>query len=137
MPLIIITGKPCTGKTTFARALVEYLKSRNLAQVELVNEESLNITKKEGYKNSFAEKNTRGAIKGATDHKLNAGCYLVVDSLNYIKGYRYELYCTARTFRTPHCVIWVGCKDETSDTWNHARLEAGGDGFDTKMYVIF
>jgi protein KTI12 len=133
MPLIIITGKPCTGKTTFAKMLVEHLRSEGKSNVELVNEESLLISKKDGYKSSFAEKGTRGALKGATDHKLNSDCYVVVDSLNYIKGYRYELYCAARTFRTPHCVIWVGCSDEISSEKNQARLDAGHDGYDTKM----
>ena len=134
MPLIIITGKPCTGKTTFAKQLVEHLlKTNSENNVALVNEESLLIKKKEGYKNSFAEKETRGALKGATNHKLNTDCYVVVDSLNYIKGYRYELYCSTRTFRTPHCVIWVGCNDSVSTQWNTARLESGGDGFDEKM----
>ena len=132
MPLIIVTGKPCTGKTTFSRELVDFLRSSG-KDVELVNEESLHITKVEGYKNSFAEKGTRGALKGATDHKLNADCFVVVDSLNYIKGYRYELYCAARTFRTPHCVVWVGCNDSTSTQWNQARVDAGNDGYDKKM----
>lgn len=133
MPLIIVTGKPCTGKTTFARKLVEHLKSTTNASVELVNEESLNISKKDGYKTSFAEKGTRGALKGASDHRLNSECYVIVDSLNYIKGYRYELYCTARTFRTPHCVVWVGCNDETSNQWNQTRIDNGSDAYDPKM----
>ena len=112
MPLIIISGKPCTGKTTFATLLVEYLKSRsnNQVNIELINEESLKINKLDGYKSSSDEKNTRGLIKSATNHKLNSECYVIVDSLNYIKGYRYELYCAARTFRTPHCVVQVCCK---------------------------
>lgn len=133
MPLIIITGKPCTGKTTFAQRLVDHLKQTTNSSVELVNEESLNISKKEGYKNSFAEKGVRGALKGASDHRLNSECFVIVDSLNYIKGYRYELYCTARTFRTPHCVVWVGCNDDTATQWNQARIDAGGDAYDVKM----
>lgn len=132
MPLVIITGKPCTGKTTFAKLLAEDLIARGKT-VDLVNEESLSINKKEGYKSSFAEKATRGALKGATDHKLNAENFVIVDSLNYIKGYRYELYCAARTFRTPHCVIWLGCSDSESSAWNEKRIADGGDGYDTKM----
>jgi protein KTI12 len=134
MPLIIIAGKPCTGKTTFSKALVEHLSQNDGATaVTLVNEEALNITKKDGYKNSFAEKGTRGRIKGLTDHKLNAESYVIVDSLNYIKGYRYELYCSARTFRTPHCVIWVGCDDTTSMQWNQGRIDRDEDAYDVKM----
>jgi len=133
MPLIIITGKPCTGKTCFAESLVAHLKETGKTNVELINEESLNISKKDGYKSSFAEKGTRGALKGASDHKLNTECFVIVDSLNYIKGYRYELYCTARTFRTPHCVVWVGCNDNVSTQWNEERIASGKDGYDPKM----
>ena len=71
MPLIIISGKPCTGKTTFAFQLIEYLKLRtnNQANVELINEESLHISKLEGYQNSSNEKNTRGLIKSSIGGK--------------------------------------------------------------------
>ena len=113
MPLVIVAGKPCTGKTNVANSLVEFLKQNGAKNVELVNEEYLNISKADGYKSSFDEKNTRGSIKSAADHKMNADCFLVVDSLNYIKGYRYQLYCSARTFRTAHCVLWVACPDST------------------------
>jgi len=134
MPLIIITGKPCTGKTGFATRLSDYLLSRNqTVHVALVNEESLHISKTDGYATSFAEKTTRGAIKSAADHALSADCYLIVDSMNYIKGYRYELYCTARTFRTAHCVVWVGCSDPISTQWNNDRLERNMDGYDPKV----
>jgi hypothetical protein len=45
------------------------------------------------------------------DRRLSADSVVVLDSLNYIKGFRYELYCSARTFRTPHCVVWVAAGD--------------------------
>ncbi len=37
MPLIIICGLPCVGKTRFANQLAEYFKSKD-RKVELVNE---------------------------------------------------------------------------------------------------
>jgi hypothetical protein len=52
-----------------------------------------------------AEKITRGSLKAAVDHALNAQTIVVLDSLNYIKGFRYELYCSARQESTPHCVV--------------------------------
>jgi protein KTI12 len=133
MPLILIAGNPCTGKTTFANKLVDYLKSRGVSNIELINEEHLKITKQSGYKTSFNEKSTRGLLKSAADHKLNTECYVIVDSLNYIKGFRYELYCSARTFRTPHCVVWVECDENDANTWNSERMELTGDGYDDVM----
>ena len=133
MPLILLCGNPCTGKTTFAKRLVEYLQEKGLTNVELINEESTNIDKKEGYKTTFREKSTRGALKSAVDHKLNADCYVILDSLNYIKGYRYELYCSARSFRTPHCVIWVECDESTAERWNKDRLDSNLNAYSPEV----
>ncbi len=43
--------------------------------------------------------------------------------MNYIKGYRYELYCISRSVRTPHCVVWVECEDSISTILNNARSD--------------
>ena len=121
MPLIIVCGNPCSGKTTFSKYLKEYLSSKSIVNVVIVNEEILNISKQVGYSNSSTEKSTRGSLKSAVDQQLNSESYLIIDSLNYIKGFRYELYCCSRTFRTPHCVVWVECLEGVSDRWNEER----------------
>ena len=41
----------------------------------------------------------------AVDHALDAHTVVVLDSLNYIKGFRYQLYCAARAESTQHCVV--------------------------------
>lgn len=57
-----------------------------------------------------AEKETRGSLRAAVDHALNAKTVVVLDSLNYIKGFRYQLYCAARAESTQHCVVrFVRC----------------------------
>ena len=33
---------------------------------------------------------------------------VIADGLNYIKGYRYELYCIARTASAAYCCAWIG-----------------------------
>jgi protein KTI12 len=121
MPLIIICGNPCTGKTTFTNSLASFLINHGIEKVEVVNEELLGINKAEGYKTSSIEKSTRGSLKSNTDHRLSGQSFVIVDSLNYIKGFRYELFCSARTFRTPHCVVWVECPTQTADAWNEIR----------------
>lgn len=50
MPLVIVTGRPATGKTTVAEHLVHFLRTqKKYCDVELVNEESLQIQKASGY----------------------------------------------------------------------------------------
>jgi protein KTI12 len=133
MPLLIVCGYPCCGKTTFSYQLAEYIKKETQNDVYVINEESENISKISGYSSSFAEKGTRASIKSAVNNKLNNNSYVIVDALNYIKGYRYELYCMARSLRTSHCVCWVVTDESLSEFWNKARQELDKDHYDLDM----
>ena len=54
MPLIIISGYPCTGKTTFAEYLVKKLKLlKDSDKIFLINEESLHLNREEFYQGNF------------------------------------------------------------------------------------
>lgn len=44
--------------------------------------------------------------------------------MNYIKGFRYELHCSARQENTQHCVVWVQTEPEKAAEWNASRPEA-------------
>jgi len=48
----------------------------------------------------------------------------VFDTLNNIKGYRYELWCIAKAAGTRYCVLWVHTPAETCRAWNAARPTA-------------
>lgn len=133
---MIISGFPCCGKTTFAHRLVEYLKGQGLDKIKLINEESESISKHDGYQDTFNEKKARGALKSAVDHALDTECVVILDSMNYIKGYRYELFCLAKTLRTPHCCVWVESDDTLSEEWNSARKAAdGAAGYDASIML--
>jgi len=47
---------------------------------------------------------------------------VILDGGNYIKGWRYQLYCEAKAVRTPHCVVHVGTPVETARGINGERL---------------
>ena len=135
MPLIIITGHPVVDKTRYSTSLHTYLKSKGVECV-LLNEEILSIAKSSGYKDSHAEKSTRGVLKSAVHHNLSSEVYVIIDSLNYIKGFRYELFCIAKTLKTPHCCVWIQCDEKISTVWSqHQREENEGDGFDDNMLI--
>ena len=85
MPLIVVCGKPCVGKTQFSNKLYSYLQSKS-CKVYLINEESEKISKLKGYENSLAEKSTRATLKSQVNHKLTTDSYVIIDALNYIKG---------------------------------------------------
>jgi len=46
---------------------------------------------------------------------LSADDIVVLDSGNYIKGWRYQLHCEAKALATPCCVVHVGPKDGTPE----------------------
>jgi len=93
--------------------------------VSIVNDESLHINRSEDYKDSKAEKNTRGVIKAAVEREISKDTVVICDSLNYIKGYRYELFCSARAVGTPSCVVWLDIEKEQA-------LERNSNNPDTK-----
>jgi protein KTI12 len=70
---------------------------------------------------SFSEKQTRGKVKAAVERLVSKDAVVIADSMNYIKGYRYELYCVARAMRTPHCVVYCDTPIDTVKEWNSKR----------------
>jgi protein KTI12 len=56
---------------------------------------------------------------------LSQGDIVVCDAAggNYIKGWRYQLYCEAKAVRTPNCVVHVGTAVDKARAINEARLK--------------
>jgi tRNA uridine 5-carbamoylmethylation protein Kti12 len=168
MPSLIITGHPCSGKTTLAIKLREIaLKHPSIDHVIIINEESEGLGRhgdSEGdghrnddkndagatsgssqqqhplresyYTNQLAEKQTRGTLKAAFDRVVGRkdtlfGCggggdstpskrrtLVILDSMNYIKGFRYELHCISKAAGEQHGVLWVLNRRAAVEEWN-------------------
>ena len=127
MPCLVLTGHPSVGKTTIAHLLAERAKvhpSNCIQEVIIINEESVCVdrTKRECYINSHAEKSTRSSIKAEIDRSLsNPNRLVICDSLNYIKGYRYELHCLSKATKQRHGVLWVLNSPTVAQAWNDKR----------------
>jgi tRNA uridine 5-carbamoylmethylation protein Kti12 len=142
MPCIILTGHPSSGKTTVAkllrdRALLlqqhQQQSGRLIDQVILINEESeceSFPTKNDCYQTPIAEKATRATLKAAFDRVVGDSSLtptqrkrrlIIFDSLNYIKGYRYELYCISKAAGEVHGVLWVLNKPQLVREWNSKK----------------
>lgn len=156
MPLIIITGIPCSGKTTRTSELKEYFINKG-KNVEVINE--IDIVTKRGFdRNKFYagqilfyfatyfnfsflkqniqiiftlltfidsknEKSVRSDIKSMIQRMLNTNDILIIDGSNYIKGYRYEIYCITKLYKTPQCIIFCDIPIEHAWLWNERRSE--------------
>lgn len=129
MPLIVITGNPCSGKTSRSLELKEYFEKRlrNGQNVEIVSETDAII--KAGYdKNVFyadskKEKAIRSAMKSDIQRRLNTHDLLIFDGSNYIKGYRYEIYCMTKLYKTPQCTVYCDMPIEHAWMLNNKRTE--------------
>ena len=52
-----------------------------------------------------SEKGARGTFFSAVQRLLSKNDIVIADGMNYIKGFRYQLFCEAKAQSTPHCVV--------------------------------
>lgn len=124
MALLTISGYPCAGKTTRARQIKEYFEAK-LAEpgyvgpaysVVIIDEAGVNVTRAayDGEAlahvssdsscahivsfllDSLSEKPARASVFAALQRTMTPENLVICDGLNYIKGYRYQMYCAAR-----------------------------------------
>lgn len=103
MPLIIIVGCPSSGKSTRAEELKTFFETEKQKVVHVISEneivKSSGISKNDVYESSPKEKLIRADLKSNSLRKLNRNDLVIMDGGNYIKGYRYELYCATKSAR--------------------------------------
>lgn len=131
--LIIVTGLPSSGKSTRAKQLHDYLSGRvadSKYRLHLISDDSLSISrtvydlsKLPAHTRSAnaPEKNARAAIYGAVKRVLSDKDIVILDGLNYIKGWRYQLHCEAKAVRTPSCILQIGCSKDRAREVNEER----------------
>ena len=73
------------------------------------------------YASSREEKIARGSLKSRVERALTSDNVVILDSLNYIKGFRYELYCLSKHLDSTHCVLYCGTPADTAREWNQTR----------------
>lgn len=106
MPLVVFCGLPYSGKSRRAEELRGALAAEGRA-VHVVDDAAVLGTEDATvYRDSAREKALRGALRAAVERRLSRHDVVILDSLNYIKGFRYELYCLARAARTPLCLVY-------------------------------
>ncbi|KAG6060234.1 hypothetical protein E4U17_004779 [Claviceps sp. LM77 group G4] len=140
MPLIIVSGLPTSGKSTRAKQLYDYLAAR-IAETEpakyrlhLISDDSLSISRAvydlspdtvrlHTRSANSSEKDARAALYGAVKRVLSDKDFVILDGLNYIKGWRYQLHCEAKALRTPNCILRVACSVDQARQVNEERLQ--------------
>ncbi|KAL0931022.1 elongator complex associated protein kti2 [Colletotrichum truncatum] len=148
MPLIIVSGLPTSGKTTRAKQLQAHLAKRIAAaaaepsstggskqpyRLHYISDSTLSISR-EVYdldpnkvrahtrSANASEKDARAAVYGAVKRVLTDRDIVILDGMNYIKGWRYQLHCEAKAVRTPSVILQIGCGVERARGINEERL---------------
>lgn len=135
MALVVICGQPCSGKSTAALFLAEALKeSESKLTVRIIDETSLHLDRNQSYANMTAEKNLRGVLRSEVDRSVSKDNIIIVDSLNSIKGYRYELWCLARAAGIRYCVLYCDVEEIHCRKWNEERREKGDDAYNDVIF---
>ncbi|KAL4915805.1 chromatin associated protein KTI12 [Aspergillus aurantiobrunneus] len=137
MPLIILTGYPCSGLTHRANQLATGLEE---AQSQLFSSETTPSPKSKYkihvvsthdnanysrtvYDTARTEKEARGIAYTRAKRMLGRDSFVILDGMNYIKGYRYQLWCEAKALGTTSCVVHVGTPVDQCIANNEARLQ--------------
>ncbi|KAK5337046.1 kti12, chromatin associated [Exophiala xenobiotica] len=158
MPLLIITGLPCSGKThraqqiaadlkayissdpaSFGRRTVQIIPSHHASADESYDEDKASTADTESlrdqiYNSAAQEKNARAAEFSAIKRAVSKDNIVIADGLNYIKGYRYQLWCEAKAVGTRCCVVHVASQEDQCKQWNRERLRAWGRAEDTDTF---
>ncbi|KAL4931080.1 putative RNA polymerase II Elongator complex associated protein Kti12 [Aspergillus undulatus] len=147
MPLIILTGYPCSGLTHRAHqlaALLEETQSQVFPNSSSSTDQSttntstnpksprykINIvhthdnvnTRRTVYDVARTEKEARGIAYTRAKRLLGKDSFVILDGMNYIKGYRYQLWCEAKALGTTCCVVHVGTPIDQCVANNEARI---------------
>ena len=87
------------------------LTSTQTQTVVLIDEPSLSLKRNNAYKDARMEKITRQTLQSTVERYLRPqGPPIILDSMNLVKGFRYQLWCIARE-NACRCIT-VFCADE-------------------------
>ncbi|XP_057744165.1 protein KTI12 homolog [Arachis stenosperma] len=135
MALVVICGQPCSGKSKAALCLAESLKESEVKyQVRIIDEASFHLDRNESYANMPSEKNLRGVLRSEVDRSVAKDNIIIVDSLNSIKGYRYELWCLARAAGIRYCVVYCDVEENNCRKWNEERRAKGEANYNDTIF---
>lgn len=135
MALVVICGQPCSGKSIAACCLAEALnESESKLSVRIIDEAHFHLDRNHSYSDMPSEKNLRGVLRSEVDRCLSKDNIIIVDSLNSIKGYRYELWCLARAAGTRYCVMFCDVEEPSCRKWNQERGQKGEATYNDNIF---
>lgn len=138
MLLVLLCGYPASGKSLIASELASQYAKKGLA-VKVISDGEVHSlsqgprvasppqSRASMYADSTCEKATRARLKAATERAMAPNTAVIVDSLNYIKGFRYELFCIAKTAGARLLIVHADTDAEICRKQDALRGDAYGE----------
>ena len=139
---MLISGYPSSGKTYRSRQLLDYFERRisesedtKVKRLKLhhIDDHGLGISR-DVYATAKAEKDARAMFSSATKRVLTRDTIVVADGMNYIKGFRYQLYCEAKAVQTPNCVVHIGTPAVKCRELNDQAIKDTSGGYELEIF---
>ncbi|KAG0701902.1 chromatin associated protein KTI12 [Suillus ampliporus] len=127
MALITFSGYPSSGKSRRASQIYDFfsssLQSSNpQLKVKVISDDDLAIDRA-SYDDSLQEKTARATLFTSITRHIARDTILIVDGMNYIKGFRYQLYCKAREAGVRVATVYVLATPDQCRKWNGERTD--------------
>lgn len=123
--MIVLCGYPSCGKSSAAEELNAYFVSRRLHSVHVISDANLVKDTTLTYSHPQKEKEVRNQLKSEVQKILDKDTIVILDSLNYIKGYRYELYAVSKACKTTQCTVHLNVEPDVAWKINECRIGGG------------
>lgn len=155
----MLCGYPSSGKSSLTRFLNEYFSSRGVIVHTLTEGDQTftqvfgsnikgSLSKSAIYSDSHLERRLRDHLRTETQRLLQATdspsnnsdsrpALIILDGLNYVSGFRYELYCLSRAVQHTHCVVLCDVDTNTSLKWNEQRPESIVSDSNLEWFLYF
>lgn len=117
MSLVVLSGIPGSGKTYLANKLKQIIEAAGRECI-IVPEPSVESG---AFSSSRNETTARSDFKGAVQRDLIGTRVVIADGMNFIKGFRYELFCMARESSLGFCCVFCDVPDDVAFERSKAR----------------
>ncbi|CAH0547618.1 unnamed protein product [Brassicogethes aeneus] len=124
MPLIVISGFPSSGKSTRTQELKKFFQEQDKEVIVISENDQIvkaGFEKNAFYADSNKEKHIRGLLKSDVLKLITPNNVVILDAPNYIKGYRYELFCAAKNNKCLQCTVHTQVNIDEAWKFNEER----------------